>query len=382
MSAKDLINIATIDVQSVRIPTIRDHEMAIGTTTQQENVVVALTDVDGNIGYGEAPHMVGHSQLGETPGTVRVVLRDKLIPPLVNGTFAGIQTISAMLDKVVPMNLRAKGALVMAIYDLLGKRLGVSASVLLGGPFRDTVPLSWSLPIQDGGRVVAEAVEMKERGWRILKVKVGRGVPDADADVVQAVREAVGAEMDLRVDANQAYDVKSAIRFADLTAHTDLTFFEQPVAQRDLRGMAQVRSAVRVPIMADESATDARDVVDLSFAQAADCISIYVIGPGGLNRSMEMATITGVLGMKGYVGGALESSIGACAGLHLAASAPSIVLGCEMTGLYLLSDSIAEEPIPFENGELRVPTAPGLGVEVSREKLGTYRVGDVEHFSA
>jgi muconate cycloisomerase len=372
--------IVRVEVRSTRIAVTRPHQMAIGTTTFQENVVVKLTAADGTIGYGEAPHMVGHSQRGETPDTVRVVLRRKLIPAALGRDAMSQEGLSQALAKAVPGNLRAKGALVMAAYDLAGRSLGTPVYNLLGGCVRDRIPLSWSLPIVDTDAVVEEGLRMVERGWRILKVKIGRPEPLDDAAVVLALREAVGDGVDIRADANQAYDAKTAISVIRRMEEASPGFIEQPVHRDDVEGMAEVRAAVGVPVMADEGAETPEDVVALWRARAADSISIYVIGPGGLDRSKRMASIAEACRLRAYVGGALESAIGASAGLHLAASSPSIDLGCEMSGQYLLTDDLATKPIPMEDGALLVPQGPGLGISVDEEKLNRYGEGDSEFF--
>jgi muconate cycloisomerase len=374
--------IAQIEVQSTRISVRRPHRMAIGTTTFQENVIVKIVADDGTVGYGEAPHMVGHSQRGETPATVRVVLRHKLIPAALGLDAMSQEGLSQALGKAVPGNLRAKGAVIMAAYDLAGRALGTPVYNLLGGLVRDRVPLSWSLPITDERAVIQEAQEMVERGWRILKVKVGRPDPLDDAAVVNALRKVVGDDIEIRADANQAYDVKTAIRVIRRMEDADLGFVEQPVHRDDLDGMAEVRDHVAVPIMADEGAETPEDVVALWRRRAADSVSIYVIGPGGLDRSKRMASIAEACRMRGYVGGALESVIGASAGLHLAASSPSIDLGCEMSGQFLLTDDFGIEPLAMEEGGLVVPQEPGLGFILDETKLERYRDGEVEYFEA
>jgi muconate cycloisomerase len=356
--------------------------MAIGTTTFQENVVVKLVGEDGTIGYGEAPHMVGHSQRGETPATVRVVLRHKLIPAVLGLDAMSQEGLTRAMARAVPGNLRAKGAVVMAAYDLAGRALGTPVYNLLGGLVRDRIPLSWSLPITDEQAVLDEGREMVERGWRILKVKIGRPDPLEDAAVVTALRNAVGDDVDIRADANQAYDVKTAINVIRRMEDARPGFVEQPVHRDDLDGMAEVRAHVSVPIMADEGAETPEDVVALWRARAADSVSIYVIGPGGLDRSKRMASIAEACRMRAYVGGALESVIGASAGLHLAASSPSIDLGCEMSGQFLLTDEFGAEPLALEDGALVVPREPGLGFTIDEAKLERYRDGDVEYFEA
>jgi muconate cycloisomerase len=370
--------IVAAEIQSTRIPVRRPHQMAIGTTTVQENVVVKLLTADGPAGFGEAPHMVGHSQKGETPGTVRVALRDKLIPAVLGLSVMDQEALAQAMNRAVPGNLRAKGAVIMAAYDLAGKLLETPVHNLLGGLVRDRIPLSWSLPIVDRDTVIEEGLEMVDRGWRILKVKIGRAEPMEDARVVVALREAVGEGIEIRADANQAYDTKTAIRVIRAMEEALPGFVEQPVHAADLEGMAEVRSQVGVPIMADESAQVPEDVIALARHRACDSVSISVIGPGGLGSSKKMASIAEACRLRGYVGGALESVIGASAGLHLAASSPAIDLGCEMGGQFLLVDDFGREPLAMEDGAFVVPTGAGLGVEVDEEKLAEYRDEDVE----
>jgi muconate/chloromuconate cycloisomerase len=375
------MKIIALEVQSTRIPTVRAHQMAIGTTNFQENTVVKLFADDGTIGYGEAPHMVGHSQLGETPATVRVILRHKLAPAVLGQNPMNQEALAQALDRAVPGNGRAKGAVIMAAYDLAGKALNTPVYNLLGGKVRDAVPLSWSLPIVDAKTAAAEGVQMVERGWRILKVKIGRPDPYDDARVVQAVREAVGDSIGLRADANQAYNRKTALAVLRRMEPCNLDFVEQPVHRDDLQGMALITRESGIPIMADESAKSMEALGDIIRQDAADAISIYIIGPGGLHNSKKMAALCQAFRLRAYVGGALESIIGASAGLHLAASSPAIDLGCEMSSQYLLKDDIGTRALEMRDGALVVPDGPGFGFEIDEDKLAHYREGEVERFA-
>jgi len=355
--------------------------MAIGTTNFQENVLVKLTTETGETGWGEAPHMVGHSQKGETPATVRVLLRDKLVPAVLGLDPLNIAQLALAMDRAVPANLRAKGAVVMAAYDLMGHATGQPVSALLGGRVRETIPLSWSLPITDERSLLDEAAATLERGWRILKVKAGRPDPRDDAHVVRSLRKSVGDEISIRVDANQAYGVKSAIRAAAEFAEAGVEFFEQPVHRYDVAALAEVRAHSAIPIMCDESAQTPEELLAVIRARAIDCASIYVIGAGGLQRSKQMADLVEAANLRGYVGGALESGLGASAGVHLAAASPAIDLGCEMSGQFLLEDALTTEPLELRDGELVVPNGPGLGVNVDEERIAALRVGEPEMFT-
>jgi muconate/chloromuconate cycloisomerase len=376
------VKIAAVEIQSTRIPSVRAHQMAIGTTHFQENVIVKMIADDGTVGYGEAPHMVGHSQLGETPHTVRVILRHKLVPAILGMNPFEQEALTVALARAVPGNDRAKGALVLAAYDLAAKALDTPLYNLLGGKVRDRIPLSWSLPIVEIDKVVEEGIQMVERGWRILKVKVGRSDPSEDVEAVRALREAVGDDISIRADANQAYDIKTAHRVLREMEPYRVDFMEQPVHRDDLEGMAEVTRQSPIPIMADEAAKSPEALAAIIRHRAADYVSIYVIGPGGLLKSKKMAALAEAFRMRAYVGGALESVIGAASGLHFAASSPAVDLGCEMSGQYLLKDDFGTEPLRMEDGAFVVPSGPGLGVELDEAKLEQYREGEVERIQA
>lgn len=369
------MRIEKAEVTLTKIPVIRAHKMAIGTTLHQENVVLRLYSDSGLVGYGEAPHMVGHSLKGESQSTVAVILRERLLPAVVGMDPTDVEAVQQAMDRAMPWNLRAKSAINLAVYDLAGKALKVPVHTLMGGLVRDRVPLSWSIPITDFDAGVTEARDMVARGWRILKIKAGRPNPLDDAEMVRLIREAVGPQIRLRVDCNQAYDIKTAIKVTRRMQQSDIEFMEQPTVWWDIEGLAEVSRAVEVPIMADESATTALDAISIIRHRAAQILSIYVCSPGGILNSKKIAIVAAAAGIAGYVGGALESIIGAAAGLHFAASTPSVSYGCELGGQFLLADDVGTSPLAFEDGALVVPKGPGLGIEVDEAKVAQYAIG-------
>jgi muconate cycloisomerase len=214
----------------------------------------------------------------------------------------------------------------MALYDIVGKALNTPAYNLLGGLFRERIPLSTSLPIVEPEAAVKEAEELVGRGQRIIKLKTGH------------------------------------------------EFMEQPVKAWDLDGLAEVRRATSTYIMADESANSPRDVLELVRRRAVDLISVYIVSPGGLLNAKKMCLVAEPAGVGCYVGGALDGAISGRAGLHLAASTPNISWGCELGGIFLLEEDLGTEPLTLENGELLVPHGPGLGGDLDREKVKRYQI--------
>lgn len=323
--------------------------------------------------------MVGYSSFGETQASVALQLRDRLIPAILGKDPTRIEARQIELDRALPMNPRAKAGINMALFDLAGKALDTPVYNLLGGLVRDRIPLSWSIGIMPFAEGVSESADMVERGFTILKIKTGaRERPMDDAEMVRQVRETVGPDVHLRADANQGYDVPTAIRVIQAMEDADLESIEQPVHQNDLDGMAEVRRAVRCYVMADESANSARDVSAIAAKRAADLISIYIVNGRGILGAREMATVAEVAGMGSYIGGALEGPIAARACLHFGASTPGVRFGCEMSGQFLLEEDLGAEPIPFVDGCLMVPDGPGLGGDLDPAKVQRYEIGRCE----
>jgi len=361
-----------------KVPVTRAHKMAIGTTYHQECVYLKLYTDEGIVGLGEAPHMIRHSGYGETQQTVASSLRDFLIPAVLGKDPFRIEEHQVAMDRVLPWNGRAKSAVNMALYDIVGKALDTPVYNLLGGKCRDAMLLSWSIPIVDFDAGVKEAEEMMKKGIRVFKVKVGRDNPMDDVEMVKKIRKTVGDEVSIRVDANQAYDVKTSIKVTNAIEPYNVTFMEQPVYGPDLEGLALVNQQVGVPIMADEAANSPRDVYEIIQHRAADVISVYVNPPGGILNAKKMIAVAEVGRLKCYIGGALEGPVGARACVHLACSSPAVVFGGEMGGRFMLAEDLAKEPMEFADGCLVLPEGSGLGGDLDMKKVEKYEQGRFE----
>ena len=369
------MRIDSAEVILTRIPTRRPHRMTSGTSQFQESVYLRLQTEDGLYGWGEAPHMIGDSHAGETQASVALQLRERLLPAVLGRDPLAVEAAQAAMNRALRENPRAKSAVNIALFDLAGKALGVPSSTLLGGAVRTTVPLSWSLPMMSTDAMLAEADEMVARGFRIFKLKVGaRESVDEDIAVARAVREHLGDGIRLRADANQGYTAAAGVRVARELAALRFEFLEQPVGRFDLDGMAEVGRSSGLEIMADESANNAREVYEVARARAASMISVYINSGGGISEAVRMSHVAEAAGLRCYVGGALEGPVAARACLHFAAACPSVSLGCEQVGQYLLEADVGTEPIAFVDGDFVVPEGPGLGVDLDPARLAQHEI--------
>jgi muconate cycloisomerase len=374
----------------VRLPSRRAHNWASKMRTPiGEHYILRLETDAGIVGWGETPAIATwggpHGMyFGETSGTVSHVVRDYLLPTLEDADPRQIGDCHARMDRAIKGHPYAKAAIDIALYDIVGKAAGVPVSQLLGGRLRQSIPVCHSLGIMPVQAAVDEAVIAVREGVGTIKCKTGLDAR-RDVELVRQLRETLGPDVKLRVDANEGYaSPREAARVTSQMEAFDILFHEQPVAGFD--ALAEVARRVRVPIMADESAWFPRDILRLHELHAADILSLYVTKPGGLYRAMQVASVAGACEFTCDIGGSIEMGIGVAANLHLGAAVemlrwasvcpvpnPSGSAGVSVAGVYYLDDIISA-PLRFENGELFVPDGPGLGVEVDEARLARYAV--------
>ena len=288
------------------------------------------------------------------------------------------------MDKAVKGYPYCKAAIDAALYDVVGKALNVPAYQLLGGCFRQRVSIAHSLGLMEIDKAVDEAVEVKAEGIRTIKLK-GGVEQKRDVELVKKIRKAIGPDLNICVDANQGYpSAKAAVRIIKAMAEYDLFYMEQPVEGID--HMAEIARRVDTPIMADESAWTAQDVLEIVDKNAADIISLYTTKPGGMFKAKKVAAVAEAAGLPCNVNGSVETGVGNAANLHLAASTGVVTYGCVVpvsspkekakkgiAGIYY-QDDIISEPFAFDNGDIIVSPKPGLGIELDEDKLEHYRI--------
>jgi muconate cycloisomerase len=267
----------------------------------------------------------------------------------------------------------ATAAVECALFDLLGKAHNLPVYALLGGKCRHRVPLSWSLAIGDAEAEIAEAKRLMADGQRIFKLKTGVGDPEHDVQRVAALRAALGDTADLRIDANQGWDVSTAVRTLRRMASSQITFAEQPVPRWDIDGLAEISRSVTMPIMADESVCTPQDAFRVASCRAAQIFSLKLTKSGGFLATKKIAGIAEAAGIPCYVGCMIETSVGTAAYLQFTVSARQVTYGCELFGPLLLQDDIVVNPVRYAGGNIETPQGPGLGVTLDEAKIEQYR---------
>jgi muconate cycloisomerase len=257
-----------------------------------------------------------------------------------------------------------------ALFDAVGKTLGVPAVQLLGGAVRDSIPVLWTLASGDPDQEIDEAEQkLAARLHNKFKVKIGAQSPAADVARLRRLAGALAGRADLIVDANQAWDETTASRCLPALAELGVRLLEQPLPAWNLAGMARLRARSTVPVMADECVFSAHDMLVVALAGAADVVSLKLVKHGGLLAARDVAAVAEAAGIGLYGGCLLESSIGVAAHLQVFAGLRELAWGCEHFGPQILVDDLVEEPLRFADFAIHLPAGPGLGIALDEDKL-------------
>ncbi len=367
------LTIQAIRSTIVDVPTVRRHKLSSLSVTAQSYVIVEVRLANGAEGIGEAATLGGPRWSEESVEAIKANIDAHLAPALVGHQATSFAVAGALLDGAAKRNNAAKAAIETALFDAVGKTLGVPAYQLLGGLVRDSVPVLWTLASGDPAQEIDEAeAKLAARLHETFKVKIGALAPEADLARMRRLTAALGSRARFIVDANQAWDETTANRCLPVLAELGVTLVEQPLPAWNVAGMARVRARSAVPLMADECVFSTHDMLGVAQSAAADVVSLKLVKHAGLLNLHKVAVVAEAAGIGLYGGCLLESSIGAAAHLHAFAGLRDLAWGCEHFGPQILTDDLVEEPLRFEDFRIHLPSGPGLGVTLNHDKLRRY----------
>ena len=367
-------NIKTIDTTLVRIPSATPYQMGAMEhgASHAMSVIVRVETEDGIEGWGECfltPGWYG----ADTPASMIWMIEAIFGPRLKGISVFDTEKIEQAMQKMWQLgNWYPKSAIDIAVRDAAARTLGQPLNVLLGGAYRDRFPMSGGIGTEAPEVMAAKALKFKERGFKTVKLKID-SVNELDLDVtrVREVREAIGPDLAIRLDGNGVYTVPQAVRLCQRIEQYDIESLEQPVQAHDFKGMADIRQAISIPLMADESVHTVHDALRVIELRAADVVKIKVSKSGGLGPSRRIADLCGAADIPVTVGNGFNTSLLAIAELQLACATAAIHPAGEFIGPDKLEDDICG-PMVIEDGDAILPTGAGLGVEIDRDKLDQY----------
>jgi o-succinylbenzoate synthase len=360
------MGIKQIEAYKVSLRYAEPFTIAAGTSNETTNIIVKiLTDYEA-VGWGESSP--SKRVTGETAETVLQTI-DRFAPKLVGKCPLRIENDVEIMDSTVLGNPAAKAAIDMALHDILGQTARKPLYRLIGG-YRTEVLTDITLSIKPPKQMAQDAQRAVKNGFKALKVKVGIN-PDEDVERIKLIREAVGCEIQLRIDANQGWRSEQAIEALNKMDEYDVQFAEQPVPADDLEGLKKVRKSSPIPIMADESVHSPEDALRLIRADAVDSINIKLMKCGGIVKARKIAAVAEAAGLPCMIGCMGESEIGIAAATHLAAAVKNIQYA-DLDSDLLLKDKLVKKGGTEIRDSIRTfPRQSGLGIEeIDHELLG------------
>ena len=364
------MKIAGLEPIVVDVPLVTPVRGVHGPTSVQRSVLVRVTTDEGIEGWGNVDPTPGYSLVSALDIHDAIV---RLMPALAGLDPFNVHQALACMDREVAEGFEAKAAIEMALLDLKGRALALPVHSLLGGALIREVTLNAWIGTVTPEQAAREATGWLHRGFTTAKIKVS-GATDEGVARVAAVRAAVGDRMALRVDFNESLTRAESAPFIRRLEPFALTLVEQPVPRTDIAGLAEIRRAIGIPLMADESVTGPASLIDIIRREAADIVKVKAMKQGGLLRTRQMVECAAAAGLRVVVGHGFGLTLSTLAEAVLAATSAAVMPGCEAVGPLKMAGDVVEDPVQLGNGRIHLTDAPGLGATIDADALERYRV--------
>jgi len=355
-----MLHIQQVDIYKLSVPLIAPFVTSLGVDDAAANIVVKITTREGLVGWGEcSPYMQINGESQETCFIVGQYFGKALLGknPL------DIEACINQLDSIIYGNYSIKSAFDIAFYDLASQQAGQPLYQFLGGDISKTIITDYTVSIGEPAKMAADAVAIQQQGYPAIKIKLGKnGVTDVAR--IKAIREAVGATIPLRIDANQGWEVAEAITTLQALAQYDIQHCEEPIARWNYMRLPAVKAASPIPIMADECCGDEHDAERLIAIGACQYMNIKLGKSGGIFKALKMVEMAQAAGIHLQVGAFLESRLAMTAFAHFALCNSIIEHFDFDTALMFREDPVEGGIVYAANGVVNVPETPGLGAQI------------------
>lgn len=354
------MKITEINIGKISVPLRTPFKTALRTVNSVEDIIVEIKTDTGNIGYGEsAPTGV---ITGDTTKAIIGAIEDHIKKTIIGMDIENLEEILISLNTCVLKNTSAKAAVDIAIYDLYGQLYNAPVYKLLGG-YRKEITTDITISVNEPEEMAKDGLDAINRGYDTLKIKVGKD-SYKDLERIKAIRKAVGYDINLRIDANQGWKPKEAVKILRSMEDEGLNieFVEQPVIAHDIEGLKFVTDNISIPVLADESIFSPRDALNILQNRAADFINIKLMKTGGIYNALKICSLAQIYGVECMIGCMLEAKVSVNAAVHLAC-AKSIITKIDLDGPVLCSEDPVNGGVIFDNRNISVSNEPGFGVK-------------------
>ncbi|MDS9469683.1 enolase C-terminal domain-like protein [Paracoccus sp. MBLB3053] len=365
------MKITKVEAIPFAIPYSHPLKFASGAVHMAEHILVRVHGEDGMVGVAEAPPRP--FTYGETQAGIKAVVEQIFAPQVIGLDVFEREKVLSRMNRTVG-NPCAKGALDVAIWDLMGKVLGQPVTRLLGG-YTDRLRVSHMIGFDDPAKMVDVAQEFLDRyGISTFKVKVGRQPFMLDVEVCRALRQHFGDKVDLYIDGNRGWTATDAARALRAMEDLDLLFAEELNPADDVMGRRWLVRQAKIPMFADESVSRPAEVVRELLNGGATAISIKTARTG-FSMSQRVLFLSESIGVENYIGNQIDGQVGTIASLVFgAAYQATSSRAAELSNFLDMSDDLLADPLVISGGELKVRDLPGTGVVVDEEKLSHFRL--------
>ncbi|WJH33435.1 dipeptide epimerase [Paenibacillus sp. CC-CFT747] len=352
--------IQSIEVMRQSTPLIKPFKTALRTVHHAESVLVRIRTNDGRVGWGEAPATVVIT--GDSLDSIHSAIVHTFKPQLLGKNLLAYEQVLQTLHASMIGSSSAKAAVDMAVYDLVAQYCGLPLYQFLGG-YKDEIETDYTVSVNSPKEMGEDALRYVKDGFNVLKIKVGKDDIQEDIERIKEIRSCVGQAVKIRIDANQGWQVKDAVRsirrMEDLGLNIELV--EQPVKALDIEGLKAVTDAVETPVMADESVFTPAQAFEVLKRRAADMINIKLMKSGGIYKAQIINHIAEEFGVECMVGSMIESRLAVTAAAHLAASKKNITR-FDFDAPLMMSSDIVTGGVRYEGRKMTFPAGAGLGI--------------------
>jgi L-alanine-DL-glutamate epimerase-like enolase superfamily enzyme len=364
--------ISQVELYKLRIPLKEPFITSLAKEDFVENIIVVIRTANGITGFGEcSPYMPVNGESMDTCFIVGQYFAKLLKARRPDGQGKDALMIEehlAAMDKLIYGNRSIKSAFDIALHDITGQHKGVPLYKLYGGKNNKELVTDYTVSLDSAEKMAADAIKIKNAGFPAIKVKLGQS-RKKDVERIRMIRDAVGFDIPLRIDANQGWKVKEAIETLNALDAYNIEHCEEPIARWNYMRLRKVKKKSPIPIMADESCGDVHDAEKLLKLKACDMFNIKVGKAGGLFNAYEIVKLADKADMQMQVGAFMESRLGMTASAHLALCSDNIIY-CDFDTPLMFSEDVVTGGLTYhENGVMKVPDAPGLGATISEERL-------------
>jgi len=345
-------------------------KISLGVLTHADNVIVRIHTESGLIGSGEcSPFMTIHGESMETAFTVGQYLAKGLI----GRSSLDIERNVSVFDTIIFGNACIKSAFNIALYDLAAQHAQLPLYVFLGGAKNKILQTDYTVSIDKPAKMAQDAVQIKKNGFEIIKVKVG-GSKEQDVERIRLIREAVGYDIQIRIDANQGWDASTALETLKALAVFKIQHCEEPINRALVELLPGIRASSPIPIMSDESCCNHFDAQRLIHLKACDSFNIKLSKSAGITNALKIITLAEQVNLPIQVGGFLESRLGFTAAAHVALVGKTICYYDFDTPLMFDEDPVMGGIEYLQRGVVSVPDGIGLGACFNPAYLDSLKV--------